>query len=121
MKGKNFQIDGGVTGLQTGPQEGVCKLLIPRGSFLRGHPTPRSFGKRGCKLLKTKDGSRKKRGKRLQTIAGSKVRGGTAGEVGAGCLRYHAQTYYNSGRLSMVNCRLRVLKGMRTPFRSRVS
>jgi hypothetical protein len=32
----------------------------------RRYPTPRYFRKRGCKLLKTKDGDRKKRGKRFQ-------------------------------------------------------
>jgi len=42
---------------------------------------PRCFLKRGCKLLKTKDGSRKKSIKRLQAIDKSRVRGGAAGGV----------------------------------------
>jgi hypothetical protein len=46
-----------------------------------GHPPPGCFGKRGCKLLKTKDGSRKKKVKRLQAIDKTRVRGGTAGGV----------------------------------------
>jgi hypothetical protein len=33
------------------------------------YPHPRYFGKRGCKLLKTKEGYRKKRGKRVQGAA----------------------------------------------------
>jgi hypothetical protein len=38
------------------------------------HPHPGCFGKRGCKLLKTKDGSRKKKAKRLQAIDKTRVR-----------------------------------------------
>jgi hypothetical protein len=34
-----------------------------------GYTHPRCFGKRGCKLLKTNDGSCKKRGKRVQEAA----------------------------------------------------
>src|SRR5260221_5433680 len=42
----------------------------------QGYPHPGCFGKRGCKLLKTKDGECKKRGKRLQA-AGRKGFGAT--------------------------------------------
>jgi hypothetical protein len=34
-----------------------------------GIPHPRCFGKRGCKVLKTKDRDAKKRGKRVQEAA----------------------------------------------------
>jgi len=43
------------------------------------YPPPGYFGKRGCKLLKVKDGSRKERTKRLQEIDRSRVRAGTTG------------------------------------------
>jgi hypothetical protein len=56
------------------------------GGEVLGYPT-RCFGKRGCKLLKTKDGSRKKRTKRLQEIEGSRVRTGAAGGMGEVCSR----------------------------------
>jgi len=46
-----------------------------------GYPPPGCFGKRGCKLLKTKDGSRKKSIKRLQAIEKARVRAGAAGSV----------------------------------------
>jgi hypothetical protein len=46
-----------------------------------GYPHPGCFGKRGRKLLKTKDESRKKRGKRLQEIEKSRLRGGGMGGV----------------------------------------
>jgi hypothetical protein len=36
------------------------------GAEVLGYPHPGCFGKRGCKLLKTKDGVRKKKAKRLQ-------------------------------------------------------
>jgi hypothetical protein len=39
------------------------------------YPHPGCFGKRGCKLLKTKGRSWKKRGKRLQEIGGKGDRG----------------------------------------------
>jgi hypothetical protein len=35
----------------------------------RGYPTPRYFAKRGWKLLKTKEGSLKKRGKSAEEAA----------------------------------------------------
>jgi hypothetical protein len=44
-----------------------------------GYPPPGCFGKRGCKVLKTKGGSRKERGKRLQEIDRSRVRAGATG------------------------------------------
>lgn len=37
--------------------------------IIRAPPYPPVFGKRGCKLLKTKDGGRKKRAKRFQEVA----------------------------------------------------
>ena len=43
------------------------------------YPPPGYFGKRGCKLLKIKDGSRKERTKRLQEIDRSRVRAGATG------------------------------------------
>src|SRR5260370_38589189 len=48
-----------------------------------GYPHPGCFGKRGCKLLKTKDGSRKKRTKRLQEIDRSEDGGEVAGCEGS--------------------------------------
>ncbi len=53
-----------------------------RGEFLKGYPHPGCFGKRGCKLLKTKDRSYRIRKKRLQEIDRSRVRVGAAGGVG---------------------------------------
>jgi hypothetical protein len=47
-----------------------------------GIPHPRYFGKRGCKLLKTKDRSYKKSAKRLQEIDRSRVRAGATGVAG---------------------------------------
>ena len=47
----------------------------------KGYPHPGWFGKRGCKLLKTKDGSRKKKVKRLQAIDKTRVRAGATGGV----------------------------------------
>jgi len=52
-----------------------------RGEFLKGYPHPGCFWKRGCKLLKTKDGSRKSRAKRLQAIEKARVRVVAAGGV----------------------------------------
>jgi hypothetical protein len=52
-----------------------------RNGLLERYPHPGCFGKRGCKRLKTKDGSRKKRAKRLQAIERSRVRGGATGGV----------------------------------------
>jgi hypothetical protein len=46
-----------------------------------GIPHPRYFGKRGCKLLKTKDRSYRIRDKRLQAIEKARVRAGGAGRV----------------------------------------
>jgi len=46
---------------------------------LQGYPHPGCFVKRGCKLLKTKDGSSKERRKRLQEIDRSRVRAGATG------------------------------------------
>ena len=43
------------------------------------HPPSGYFGKRGCKLLKTKDRSYRTREKRLQEIDRSKVRAGATG------------------------------------------
>jgi hypothetical protein len=51
------------------------------GEFPKGYPPPGCFGKRGCKLLKTKDRSRRKKVKRLQAIDKARVRGGAAGGV----------------------------------------
>ncbi len=47
----------------------------------KGYPHPGYFGKRGCKLLKTKDGSRNSRAKRLQAIEKARVKAGAAGSV----------------------------------------
>jgi hypothetical protein len=44
------------------------------GEFPKGYPHPGCFAKRGCKLLKTKDGSRKSKGKRLEAIETARVR-----------------------------------------------
>jgi hypothetical protein len=54
---------------------------------LRRYPHPGCFGKRGCKLLKTKDRSPKKRAKRLQQYEQSRVRCGAVGAVGEVCSR----------------------------------
>jgi len=51
------------------------------GEFLKGYPHPGCFGKRGCKLLKIKDGRYKKRAERLQAIDRSRVKAGAAGGV----------------------------------------
>jgi len=51
------------------------------------YPPPGCFGKRGCKRLKTKDGSRRKKAKRLQAIETARVRGGVAGGVSEVCSR----------------------------------
>ena len=53
----------------------------------KGYPHPGCFWKRGCKLLKTKDRSCKKRAKRLQEIDRSRVRAGMAGGVREVCSR----------------------------------
>jgi len=45
------------------------------------YPPHGCFGKRGCKLLKTKDGSFRIRGKRLQVIEKARVKAGAAGRV----------------------------------------
>jgi hypothetical protein len=74
-KGQQIRLPGGtegepgdwVTELQTDREKRVWKLLIPKGRF-SGVPRPGCFGKRGCKRLKTKDGSRKKRAKRRQEV-----------------------------------------------------
>jgi ribosomal protein L21E len=46
-----------------------------------GIPHPRYFGKRGCKLVKTKDRSRKKKVKRLQAIDKTRVSAAATGQV----------------------------------------
>jgi len=69
----------------------------------KGYPHPGCFGKRGCKLLKRKDRSWNKRAERLQEIDMSRVRGGVSGGVREVSSRQHAQSYYRSGRLSIVN------------------
>jgi hypothetical protein len=51
-----------------------------------GCHTP-AFGKRGCKLLKTKDGSRKTKGKKLQAVERARLRVGGAGGVSEVSLR----------------------------------
>jgi hypothetical protein len=53
--------------------------------------------------LKTKDGSRKKKAKRLQAIETARVRVAVAEGVSEVCSRYHKKAYYRSGRLSIVN------------------
>src|SRR5260370_4460168 len=82
---------------------GRVPTRLPDGQAQRrragGSPHPGCFGKRGCKLLKTKDRSRKKRVKRPQEIDRSIVRGGAAGRVREGSPQQHAQSYYKSGRL----------------------
>jgi len=57
-------------------------LLFGAAAVTKGYPHPGCFAKRGCKLLKTKGRSWKKRAKRLQEIEGSGVRAGAAGGVG---------------------------------------
>ena len=47
----------------------------------KGCPHPGCFGKRGCKLLKRKDGSRKSTAKRLQAIEKARVKAGRARSV----------------------------------------
>jgi len=74
----------------------------PRVSWLEGCNPP-CFGKRACKVLKTKDRSGKKRAKRLQDIEASRVRAGGAEGVREVSPREHTQPYYRSGRLSIVN------------------
>jgi len=74
----------------------------PRVSWLEGCNPP-CFGKRGCKVLKTKDVSGKKGAKRLQHIEASRVRAGVKGGVGEVSPREHTQPFYRSGRLSIVN------------------
>jgi hypothetical protein len=53
----------------------------------KGYPHPGCFGKRGCKLLKTKDRSYKKSAKRLQEIEGLRVKAGVAGAISEVCSR----------------------------------
>jgi hypothetical protein len=45
------------------------------------YPPPGYFGKRGCKLLKTKDGSYRIGEKKLQAIEKARVSAGAAGSV----------------------------------------
>ena len=61
-------------------QRGGCGLVSRKRDML-GYPPPGCFGKRGCKLLKTKDGSCGKTEKRLQAIEKARVKGGAAGRV----------------------------------------
>ena len=58
-----------------------------RGGKELGYPHPECFGKRGRKLLKTKDGSYKKRRKRLQEIERSRLRAEATGGVCEVCSR----------------------------------
>jgi hypothetical protein len=53
MKPKEFQIDGGVTGLQTGCGARVCKLLILLGDFCGAYPPP-VFGPKSSDLFDSK-------------------------------------------------------------------
>jgi hypothetical protein len=64
-----------VTDLQLCLDKRGCLLLIPKERFVGGvvPPTP-VFGKRGCKLLKTKGRSCEKRAKRLQVPEGFRVK-----------------------------------------------
>jgi len=60
------------------------------GEEVLGYPPPGCFGKRGCKLLKIKEGGCNRRGKRLQEIDRSRVRAGaTVGQESfrRGCLK----------------------------------
>jgi hypothetical protein len=52
-------------------------------NLLKDHryPPPGCFGKRGCKLLKTKGGGCRISEKRLQAIDKTRVRAATTGEV----------------------------------------
>ena len=52
-----------------GSEQWVAEIAVPPPVCPEppGIPPPRYFRKRGCKLLKTKDGRRKKRRKRLQS------------------------------------------------------
>jgi hypothetical protein len=57
------------------------------GAEVLGYPTAGCFAKRGCKRLKTKDGCRKKRTKRLQAIEKSMVSAGVAAPINEVCSR----------------------------------
>jgi hypothetical protein len=63
------------------------KSGLPQSHRVGGHPHPGCFGKRGCKLLKTKGGGWKKRAKRLQEIEGSRFRAGVEGAISEVCSR----------------------------------
>jgi len=52
-----------------------------RGAEELEYPHPGCFGERGRKLLKTKDGSGKKRTKRLQEIERSRLRARSTGAI----------------------------------------
>ena len=69
--------------LEVGYTSVATRQYPPRGCPVEafGIPHPRYFGKRGCRRLKTKDGSRKKKAKRLQAIERARVRVGVAGGV----------------------------------------
>jgi hypothetical protein len=56
-----------------------------------GYPHPGYFGKRGCKLLKTKERGCKERRKRLQEIERSRVRTGATGGVREVSSRQHSK------------------------------
>jgi len=85
----------------------------PRVFWLEGYTPPYSrrpvrdakgaFGKRGCKLLKTKYVSGGKNVKRLQNIEASRVRAGVTEGVREVSSRQHKESYYRSERLSIVN------------------
>jgi len=55
------------------------------------YPHPGCFGKRGCKLLKTKDRRCKERRKRLQEIERSRLRAGATGGVREVSSRQHGK------------------------------
>jgi hypothetical protein len=59
----------------------ATEKMEPGKRELRMYPPPGCFWKRGCKRLKTKDGGRKLKTKRLQAIERTRVRSGVAGGV----------------------------------------
>jgi hypothetical protein len=75
--GNEENLGGGVT-----PYPGCFRMSGKERTYAtrRGTP-PGCFAKRGCKLLKTKGGSRKTKVKRLQAIDKTRVRAGATGGV----------------------------------------